>query len=78
MDLLPGILRGRYLEPDARDRDAAPLRRAATASQHPSLIAGFEPNAPRMRAELVKASHFIVDTRPDLVLDRARELFELG
>ena len=45
--------------------------------QHPSLIPGFEANAPRMRVEFVKASHFIVDTHPDLVLDRARELFDL-
>ena len=74
-DVLPGILRGRY-----RDRtletETLLLFGVRDRVQHPSLIPGFEANAPNMRVELVKASHFIVDTRPDLVLDRARELFE--
>ena len=42
-------------------------------------LPGFERNAPRMRLELVPdAGHFIVDQKPELVLDRARELFEAG
>jgi pimeloyl-ACP methyl ester carboxylesterase len=39
-------------------------------------LPGFEDNAPNMRLELVPdAGHFIADQKPDLVLDRARELF---
>ena len=76
-DALPGILRGRYLK-RTLETETLLLFGVRDRVQHPSLIPGFEANAPRMRVELVKASHFIVDTRPDLVLDRARELFELG
>jgi len=42
--------------------------------QNHRLLPGFEPNAPNMRVELVPdTGHFIVDERPDLVLQRARE-----
>jgi pimeloyl-ACP methyl ester carboxylesterase len=44
--------------------------------QDASLLPGFERNAPNMRLELVPGvGHFIVDEQPELVLDRARELF---
>ncbi|MBA2546630.1 MAG: alpha/beta fold hydrolase [Solirubrobacterales bacterium] len=76
VDILPGILRGRYLD-RTLETETLLVFGYRDRVQHPSLVAGFEPNAPRMRAELVKASHFIVDSRPDLVLDRARELFGL-
>ena len=39
-------------------------------------LGGFERNAPNMRIEVVPdTSHFIVDERPELVLERARALF---
>jgi pimeloyl-ACP methyl ester carboxylesterase len=40
---------------------------------------GYERNAPRMEIEVVPgATHFIVDERPELVLERATELFLRG
>jgi pimeloyl-ACP methyl ester carboxylesterase len=40
------------------------------------LVAGYEEHADDMTVEVIgDCSHFIVDERPDLVLDRARELF---
>jgi pimeloyl-ACP methyl ester carboxylesterase len=40
----------------------------------PSMLAGYERHAPQMRVALVPdTGHFIVDERPDLVADRARE-----
>jgi pimeloyl-ACP methyl ester carboxylesterase len=40
------------------------------------LLAGYEDHTDAMTVELVRgASHFIADERPDLVADRARELF---
>jgi pimeloyl-ACP methyl ester carboxylesterase len=45
--------------------------------QNHRLLQGFERNAPNMRVELVPdCGHFIVDERPELVLTRARELFD--
>jgi pimeloyl-ACP methyl ester carboxylesterase len=44
--------------------------------QDERLLPGFEGNAPNMRLMLVPGSgHFIVDERPDLVLEQARRLF---
>ena len=44
----------------------------------PKLLAGYEPFTDDMRVELVEdAGHFIVDERPELVIERARE-FLLG
>ncbi|MGH2957937.1 MAG: alpha/beta fold hydrolase [Solirubrobacterales bacterium] len=38
---------------------------------------GYERNAPRMEVEVVPgATHFIVEERPELVLDRTRKLFD--
>jgi pimeloyl-ACP methyl ester carboxylesterase len=43
---------------------------------HPSSLEGYEPYADDMRVELVPdTGHFIVDERPELVLERAQELF---
>jgi pimeloyl-ACP methyl ester carboxylesterase len=42
----------------------------------PQLLAGYERHADEMRVELVSGcGHFIADERPDLVAERARELF---
>ena len=45
--------------------------------QNHRLLPGFERNAPNMRLEVVPGvGHFIVDETPDLVLERARALFD--
>jgi pimeloyl-ACP methyl ester carboxylesterase len=45
----------------------------------PKLLAGFEPHADDLRIELVPDSgHFLVDERPDLVIERARRHFAPG
>ena len=45
--------------------------------QDERLLPGYEPFAPNLRLELVPGvGHFIVDERPELVLERARELFD--
>ena len=42
----------------------------------PALIAGYEQHADAMTTEIVpNCSHFIADEYPDLVAERARELF---
>jgi pimeloyl-ACP methyl ester carboxylesterase len=42
----------------------------------PQLLAGWEPHADEMRLELVPdTGHFLVDERPELVVERAREFF---
>jgi pimeloyl-ACP methyl ester carboxylesterase len=42
----------------------------------PKLLEGWEPYADEMRVEIVPgAGHFLVDGRPELVCDRAREFF---
>jgi pimeloyl-ACP methyl ester carboxylesterase len=42
----------------------------------PRLLPGYEAHADDMEAELVPDSgHFVVDERPDLVIERARQLF---
>jgi pimeloyl-ACP methyl ester carboxylesterase len=43
----------------------------------PSMLAGYERHAPQMRVELVPdTGHFIVDERPELVAERAREFLK--
>jgi pimeloyl-ACP methyl ester carboxylesterase len=50
---------------------------AEDAVQKSIPLGGYERNAPRMEVEVVPfASHFIVDERPQLVLDRAQALFD--
>jgi pimeloyl-ACP methyl ester carboxylesterase len=72
LKLIGGSLRGRY----ARDRLEIPAllvfgERDRYVSRH--LIRGHERNAPRMEVEMVPDSgHFIVDEKPDLVVDRLR------
>ena len=40
------------------------------------ILAGFEPYADDMSVEEVaRCGHFIAEERPDLVIERARELF---
>ena len=42
----------------------------------PKLSEGWEPHADQMRVEIVpEVGHFLVDERPELVVDRAREFF---
>jgi pimeloyl-ACP methyl ester carboxylesterase len=42
----------------------------------PKLLAGWEPHAEEMRVEMVAdAGHFMIDERPELVVERAREFF---
>ena len=49
---------------------------AEDAVQKSISLDGYERNAPRMEIEVVPgATHFIVEERPELVLERARELF---
>ena len=43
----------------------------------PANLEGYEPYADDMRLEFIEDSgHFVVDARPDLVAERAREFFE--
>jgi len=73
-ELLP-ILRGRY----AHDRLTVPTRLlfgTDDAVLRPELLAGYERHADAMEVELVEdCGHFIADERPQLVAERARELF---
>jgi pimeloyl-ACP methyl ester carboxylesterase len=40
------------------------------------ILAGYEPNADEMSVEIVeRCGHFIAEERPELVIERARELF---
>jgi pimeloyl-ACP methyl ester carboxylesterase len=48
------------------------------AAQDPRQLRGLRAHAPDSAIELVDASHWIVDERPDLVADRARALFAPG
>ncbi|HEY8808882.1 MAG TPA: alpha/beta hydrolase [Solirubrobacterales bacterium] len=45
----------------------------------PELLGGYEPDTDDMEVELIDDSgHFIADERPELVAERARELFAPG
>lgn len=75
--VLPGTLAGRYLD---RTLTTPTLLVFGVNDRvmHPSLLDGYERHAPNMRVELVeRTAHFIVDKRPELVLDRALEHFEV-
>jgi pimeloyl-ACP methyl ester carboxylesterase len=42
----------------------------------PKVLEGWEPHAEEMRVEMVPdAGHFLIDERPELVVERAREFF---
>jgi pimeloyl-ACP methyl ester carboxylesterase len=76
--LSPAVIRGVYREMKML---TATLLLFGTEDQPQDhrLLPGFEQNAPNMRLELVPgAGHFIVDQRPELVLERARELFAVS
>jgi pimeloyl-ACP methyl ester carboxylesterase len=47
------------------------------AAQDVRRLRGLRRHAPDSAIELVDASHWIVDERPDLVAERARALFAL-
>jgi len=71
----PEMARGRY----AHSRLAVPTKllfgTGDQALRH-TILAGAEAQAEAMEVELVEdCGHFIVDERPDLVADRAREFF---
>jgi pimeloyl-ACP methyl ester carboxylesterase len=67
---LAGELRGRRIELPVR----ALFGRRDVAQDY-RLMRGLREHAPDSAIELVDASHWIVDERPDLVADRARALF---
>jgi pimeloyl-ACP methyl ester carboxylesterase len=69
------LVRGRYA--DARLRTPTHLMLGDSDPViRPSLLAGYEPHADAMTTEIVPdCGHFIADEYPDLVTQRARELF---
>jgi pimeloyl-ACP methyl ester carboxylesterase len=67
---LAGELRGRRIELPVRL-----LFGRHDAVQDPRQLRGLREHAPDSAIELVDASHWIVDERPELVADRARALF---
>jgi len=72
---VPALLRGRYAEA----RLTVPtllLFGVEDAILRPELLDGYEEHADEMTVELVRdCGHFIADERPELVAERARELF---
>lgn len=73
-EVLP-IMRGRY----ARERLTVPTRMLFGTGDvllRPELLSGYERHADDMRVEFVPdCGHFIADEKPELVAERARELF---
>jgi pimeloyl-ACP methyl ester carboxylesterase len=65
-----GEVRGRRIELPVRC-----LFGRHDSAQDYRQLRGLRPHAPDSAVELVDASHWIVDERPDLVADRARALF---
>jgi pimeloyl-ACP methyl ester carboxylesterase len=73
--LSPAVIRGAYRQLKMKTPGLL-LFGSADHVQDARLLPGYERNAPNMRLELVPGSgHFIVDERPELVSERARELF---
>jgi pimeloyl-ACP methyl ester carboxylesterase len=76
-EVLP-IVRGRY----AKARLTVPTLLVFGVDDpvlRPEMLSGYEQHAEEMRVELVEdCGHFIADERPELVADRARELFAPG
>jgi pimeloyl-ACP methyl ester carboxylesterase len=72
---LPALVRGRYA--DARLRVPTRLLFGAEESaMSPAMLEGAERNADDLTIEVLPGvGHFIPDERPELVLERARELF---
>jgi pimeloyl-ACP methyl ester carboxylesterase len=74
---LPAMAAGRWRRFRLRARTLA-LHGLEDRIVRPAHLRGFEPYADDMTVEMVAGiGHFIVDERPDLVLARARELFEV-
>jgi pimeloyl-ACP methyl ester carboxylesterase len=75
LQLGPKVARGEYRRLRTSTQGLM-LFGTADHVQDARLMPGFEPYAPNMRLELLPAvGHFIVEERPELVLERARELF---
>jgi pimeloyl-ACP methyl ester carboxylesterase len=73
--LTPDVLRGTYRRL-RMDTPGLMLFGTEDHVQDHRLMGGFERNAPNLRLELVPGTgHFIVEERPELVLERAIELF---
>jgi pimeloyl-ACP methyl ester carboxylesterase len=73
--LSPAVIRGVYRQL-TMEAPSLLLFGSSDHVQDERLLPGFERNAPNMRVELVPGcGHFIVDEKPELVLERARELF---
>ena len=69
----PAIGKGRYAKAHL-DVPTLMLFGEDDFALRPSMLAGYERHAPEMRVELVPdTGHFIVDERPELVAERARE-----
>jgi pimeloyl-ACP methyl ester carboxylesterase len=72
------IARGRYAE-QTLTVPTHLLFGTDDAALRPEILAGYQRHAEDMRLELVPGcGHFIADERPDLVAERARELFAPG
>jgi pimeloyl-ACP methyl ester carboxylesterase len=73
--LAPAIARGRYRELRLTTPTLL-VHGSLDFAIPPELLEGYEPYADEMRVELVPdTGHYIVDERPDLVLDRASSFF---
>jgi pimeloyl-ACP methyl ester carboxylesterase len=69
------LIRGRYAATRMPTRTHLMLG-DSDAVLHPDLLAGYESHAEAMTTEIIPdCGHFIVDEYPDLVTQRARELF---
>jgi pimeloyl-ACP methyl ester carboxylesterase len=73
--LSPAVIRGAYRRL-TMDMPALLLFGTADHVQDAKLLPGFEHNAPNMRLQLAPGcGHFIVEEKPELVLEQAWELF---
>ncbi|HEX3325012.1 MAG TPA: alpha/beta hydrolase [Solirubrobacterales bacterium] len=72
---LPRLKKGHYRS----QRLTVPTRLLAGVADpvvRPEILAGYEPYADEMSVEIVeRCGHFVAEERPDLVIERARELF---
>jgi pimeloyl-ACP methyl ester carboxylesterase len=72
---LPRLKRGHYRS----QRLSVPTRLLAGVADpvvRPEILAGYEPHADEMSVEIVeRCGHFVAEERPDVVIERARELF---
>ena len=72
---LPRLKKGHYRS----QRSSVPTRILAGEADpviRPEILAGYEPYAEEMSVEVVeRCGHFVAEERPDVVIERARELF---